>query len=51
MPCGRDHICAATRDGGFCGRTNNDGLRADRGKAVDLSTKLNFDNVIFGKDL
>jgi hypothetical protein len=51
MPCGLDHICTATRDRVFCGRADNDGLCADRSKAVDLSAELNFDNVIFGKSL
>lgn len=51
VPCGLDHICTTARDRVFCGCADHDGLRADRGKAVNLGTKLDFDNIVFSKNL
>jgi hypothetical protein len=48
VPGGFEDVCPPSRDGGFRRCANDDGFRADCGKAVDLRADVQLDHVIFG---
>ena len=51
MPSCFENISATTSDGIFSAGSHNDGFRADRGKPIDVGTKLQLYNIVLSKDL
>ena len=45
-PCSLEHICATASDRVLRGRADDDGLRADGRKTIDVCTEMDFDNVV-----
>jgi hypothetical protein len=51
MPCGLEYVSAPTCNRIFQCGSNDDCFRAYGRETIDLSTKLNFHYIVFGKDL
>lgn len=51
MPCGLDDVGAAASGRSVRSRANDDCLRTNRGETIDVCTKLNLDDIVFGQDL